>query len=175
MRQGVFAADRQLHGAHAPQCGVVVNDAGCIGLRRRQRRTPSSCSVGACGCRCRCRCRCECECECECDCWCVGVGVDGQARGRQAGCRRVRSGRATHAAVHHSDPCADVASTDFEALFSGARTRLRNDLDPELDAAIFQQRLWGMFTVSCPHTLTLPQRGRVRYSCFLECDRRRRL
>ena len=96
----------------------------------------------------------------------MGVGVDGLARGRQAGCRRVRSGRAIHAAVHHRDPCADVACTDFEALFSSARTRPRDDLDPEFDAAIFLQRLWGMFTVSYPHTLTLPQRDRVHWHLF---------
>ena len=95
-------------------------------------------------------------------------GVGGQDRGRQAGCQLVRRGRATHAAVHQRDPCANVASTDFEALFSCARTVLRDDLDLEFDDALFQPRLRGMFTVNDPHTLTLPQRDRVRWQLFLK-------
>jgi len=63
---------------------------------------------------------------------------------------------------------ADVDSTDFALLFPGARTLLRDDLEPELDSARFQQRLWGMFTVSYPHTLTLPQRDRIRWHLFPE-------
>ena len=63
---------------------------------------------------------------------------------------------------------ADVAGSDFEALFPSARTLLRDDLEPEFDAALFQQRLWGMFTVSYPHTLTLPQRDRIRWHLFPE-------
>ena len=63
---------------------------------------------------------------------------------------------------------ADVAGSDFEALFPSARTLLRDDLEPELEVALFQQRLWGMFTVSYPHTLTLPQRDRIRWHLFPE-------
>jgi len=63
---------------------------------------------------------------------------------------------------------ADVDSTDFVALFPQARTLLRDDLEPELDAAQFQLRLWGMFTVSYPHTLSLPQRDRIRWHLFPE-------
>ena len=63
---------------------------------------------------------------------------------------------------------ADVAGSDFEALFPSARTLLRDELEPEFDAALFQQRLWGMFTVSYPHTLTLPQRDRIRWHLFPE-------
>lgn len=64
--------------------------------------------------------------------------------------------------------CADVAGTDFAALFPTTRTLLRDDLEPEVNAALFQQRLWGMFTVSYPHTLTLPQRDRIRWHLFPE-------
>ena len=63
---------------------------------------------------------------------------------------------------------ADVAGSDFCALFPLARTLLRDELEPEFDAAAFQRRLWGMFTVSYPHTLTLPQRDRIRWHLFPE-------
>jgi len=62
----------------------------------------------------------------------------------------------------------ELAETDFDELFAPARTLLRDDLDEELDAAAFQRRLWGMFTVGYPHTLTLPQRDRVRWHLFPE-------
>lgn len=63
---------------------------------------------------------------------------------------------------------ADVAETDFDALFAPSKTLLRDDLDETLPAAAFQQRLWGLFTVNYPHTLTLPQRDRVRWHLFPE-------
>ncbi len=63
---------------------------------------------------------------------------------------------------------ADVAGSDFPELFPSARTLLRDDLDDGVDAATFQHRLWGMFTVHYPHTLTLPQRDRVRWHLFPE-------
>jgi hypothetical protein len=53
-------------------------------------------------------------------------------------------------------------------LFPPQRTLLRDDLDEALPAADFQRRLWGMFTVSYPHTLTLPQRDRIRWHLFPE-------
>ncbi len=62
----------------------------------------------------------------------------------------------------------DVAGTDFEALFPPARTLLRDDLNDSVSAEFFQHRLWGMFTVSYPHTLTLPQRDRIRWHLFPE-------
>lgn len=62
----------------------------------------------------------------------------------------------------------DVAGTDFDALFAPAKTLLRNDLDETVAVAAFQQRLWGLFTVNYPHTLTLPQRDRVRWHLFPE-------
>ncbi|MEO5732094.1 MAG: 3'-5' exonuclease [Rubrivivax sp.] len=63
---------------------------------------------------------------------------------------------------------ADVAGSDFDSLFPISRTLLRDDLDDGVDAAAFQQRLWGMFSVSYPHTLTLPQRDRIRWHLFPE-------
>jgi hypothetical protein len=62
----------------------------------------------------------------------------------------------------------EVAGTDFEALFPPARVLLRDDLDPELDPMRFRERLSGMFTISYPHTLSLPQRDRIRWHLFPE-------
>jgi hypothetical protein len=62
----------------------------------------------------------------------------------------------------------DVAATDFDELFPPTRTLLRDDLDDQLPAAEFQKRLWGMFTLHYPHTLSLPQRDRVRWHLFPE-------
>ncbi len=55
---------------------------------------------------------------------------------------------------------------DFDELFPPARTLLRDELEDHVPAADFQTRLWGMFTVSYPHTLTLPQRDRIRWHLF---------
>ena len=63
---------------------------------------------------------------------------------------------------------ADVAGSDFNELFPTSRTLLRDDLDDGIDAMAFQRRLWGLFTVSYPHTLTLPQRDRIRWHLFPE-------
>jgi hypothetical protein len=57
---------------------------------------------------------------------------------------------------------------DFDTLFPPERTLLRDDLDETLEPMIFQRRLWGLFTVSYPHTLTLPQRDRIRWHLFPE-------
>jgi hypothetical protein len=62
----------------------------------------------------------------------------------------------------------DVADTDFGQIFPAHQAMLRDDLADELDAMRFQQRLWGMFTVFYPHTLSLPQRDRVRWHLFPE-------
>jgi superfamily II DNA or RNA helicase len=62
----------------------------------------------------------------------------------------------------------DVAASDFDELFPPARTLLRDDLEETVAAAAFQHRLWGMFSVSYPHTLTLPQRDRIRWHLFPE-------
>ena len=63
---------------------------------------------------------------------------------------------------------ADVDGSDFDALFpprahAAARRPRRGGA-----AEDFQHRLWGLFTVSYPHTLTLPQRDRVRWHLFPE-------
>ena len=65
-------------------------------------------------------------------------------------------------------PGGHQAEADFDELFAPARTLLRDDLDDSLATAAFQHRLWGMFTVSYPHTLSLPQRDRVRWHLFPE-------
>ena len=63
--------------------------------------------------------------------------------------------------VHTTD-----AASDFDELFPPSRTLLRDELEDSVAAADFQSRLWGMFTVSYPHTLTLPQRDRIRWHLF---------
>jgi hypothetical protein len=63
---------------------------------------------------------------------------------------------------------ADVQGSDFDDLFPASRTLLRDDLEEGVAPADFQHRLWGMFTVHYPHTLTLPQRDRIRWHLFPE-------
>ena len=63
---------------------------------------------------------------------------------------------------------ADVAGSDFDELFPPMRTLLRDDLEADVEPMAFQHRLWGLFTVSYPHTLTLPQRDRIRWHLFPE-------
>jgi hypothetical protein len=63
---------------------------------------------------------------------------------------------------------ADVAGSDFDELFAPSRTLLRDDLEPTVQAEAFQHSLWGMFTVSYPFTLSLPQRDRIRWHLFPE-------
>lgn len=62
----------------------------------------------------------------------------------------------------------DVAGSDFGDVFPEHQTLLRDDLAEDLPPADFQQRLWGMFTVHYPCTLTLPQRDRIRWHLFPE-------
>lgn len=63
---------------------------------------------------------------------------------------------------------AELAGTDFHEVFPAARTLLADDLAGGVDAGAFQRRLWGLFTVHYPHTLTLPQRDRIRWHLFPE-------
>lgn len=63
---------------------------------------------------------------------------------------------------------ADVAGTDFAEVFPAHQVLLRDDLEEAIDGGAFQKRLWGLFTVSYPHTLTLPQRDRIRWHLFPE-------
>ena len=62
----------------------------------------------------------------------------------------------------------EVTGTDFDEVFPRQRTLLRDDLQDHVPADAFQHRLWGMFTVGYPHTLTLPQRDRIRWHLFPE-------
>jgi rhodanese-related sulfurtransferase len=62
----------------------------------------------------------------------------------------------------------DVAGGDFHGLFPEHQVLMRDDLDESVDDATFQNKLWGMFTVHYPHTLTLPQRDRIRWHLFPE-------
>jgi hypothetical protein len=73
-----------------------------------------------------------------------------------------------HGAVFSNIRAAEVAGTDFGAVFADHRTLLRDDLDDTVDAESFQHRLWGLFTVHYPHTLSLPQRDRIRWHLFPE-------
>jgi hypothetical protein len=63
---------------------------------------------------------------------------------------------------------AEVAGSDFAEVFPAHQVLMRDDLEETVDAAAFQRRLWGLFTVSYPHTLTLPQRDRIRWHLFPE-------
>ncbi len=63
---------------------------------------------------------------------------------------------------------ADVTATDFREIFPTLQVMFRDDLAEMIDGGDFQNRLWGMFTVSYPCTLTLPQRDRIRWHLFPE-------
>jgi superfamily I DNA/RNA helicase len=62
----------------------------------------------------------------------------------------------------------EVAGTNFAEVFPEHQMLLRDDLAETVDPGDFHSRLWGMFTVSYPHTLTLPQRDRIRWHLFPE-------
>lgn len=62
----------------------------------------------------------------------------------------------------------DTAGTDFAEVFPGHQVLMRDDLADDVPVDAFQHRLWGMFTVHYPHTLTLPQRDRIRWHLFPE-------
>ena len=63
---------------------------------------------------------------------------------------------------------ADAENPHWDEVFPPERTLTREDLADDLDPATFQQRLWGLFTVTFRHTLTLPQRDRMRWHLFPE-------
>lgn len=62
----------------------------------------------------------------------------------------------------------DVDAAQFHELFPRHQCLLRDDLEEAVEAGTFGERLWGMFTVSYPHTLSLPQRDRIRWHLFPE-------
>lgn len=61
-----------------------------------------------------------------------------------------------------------VEDSDMEQVFPSYKTLLRDDLDDAVDAYAFEKRLWGMFTLTFPYALSLPQRDRVRWHLFPE-------
>ncbi|MBI5716219.1 MAG: NERD domain-containing protein [Burkholderiales bacterium] len=63
---------------------------------------------------------------------------------------------------------AEVAGSDFGEVFPAHQVLMRDDLEETVDTGAFQRRLWGLFTISYPHTLTLPQRDRIRWHLFPE-------
>jgi hypothetical protein len=63
---------------------------------------------------------------------------------------------------------SEVAGSDFGEVFPPHQVLMRDDLADALDPGQFQNRLWGLFTVAYPHTLTLPQRDRIRWHLFPE-------
>lgn len=66
---------------------------------------------------------------------------------------------------------SDVAESDwrdFHQVFPSHQALLRDDLEEDVGPADFFNRLWGMFTVHYPHTLSLPQRDRIRWHLFPE-------
>jgi Nuclease-related domain/UvrD-like helicase C-terminal domain/AAA domain len=73
-----------------------------------------------------------------------------------------------HGAVFSNIRAGEVQGTDFGAVFADHRTLLRDDLDETVAPEAFQRRLWGLFTVHYPYTLSLPQRDRVRWHLFPE-------
>jgi hypothetical protein len=63
---------------------------------------------------------------------------------------------------------ADWAGTDFNQVFTQRQLLMRDDLEDSVSPGDFFDRLWGLFTVHYPHTLTLPQRDRIRWHLFPE-------
>ena len=63
---------------------------------------------------------------------------------------------------------AQITDPRWDTLFPPHLTLTKEDLADDLDPAAFQERLWGMFSVHFPHTLTLPQRDRIRWHLFPE-------
>lgn len=61
-----------------------------------------------------------------------------------------------------------ILDAQWDEVFPPERTLTREDLADDLDPDAFQQRLWGLFTVAFRHTLTLPQRDRMRWHLFPE-------
>ncbi len=73
-----------------------------------------------------------------------------------------------HGVVFSGIRVQEVIGTDFPKLFAPHRSLMRDDLEDSVAPADFQQRLWSMFTVHYPCTLSLPQRDRVRWHLFPE-------
>jgi hypothetical protein len=63
---------------------------------------------------------------------------------------------------------AEWAGSDFNQIFPARQVLLRDDLEETVSIDAFFDRLWGLFTVHYPHTLSLPQRDRIRWHLFPE-------
>ena len=61
-----------------------------------------------------------------------------------------------------------ITDPNWDTLFAPHLTLTREDLLPDLPPAVFQERLWGMFSVQFRHTMSLPQRDRIRWHLFPE-------
>ncbi|MDQ5896945.1 MAG: hypothetical protein QG612_1031, partial [Pseudomonadota bacterium] len=61
-----------------------------------------------------------------------------------------------------------ITDAAWDEIFPPERTLTREDLADTLDPGAFQERLWGMLTIDFRHTLTLPQRDRIRWHLFPE-------
>lgn len=63
---------------------------------------------------------------------------------------------------------AKIAGSDFAEVFPAYKTLLRDDLAEAVEPYEFEKRLWGMFVMTFPFALSLPQRDRVRWHLFPE-------
>lgn len=61
-----------------------------------------------------------------------------------------------------------VEGSDFFEVFAEHSTLLKGDLLETVAPYDFEKRLWGMYTLTFPHALSLPQRDRVRWHLFPE-------
>lgn len=61
-----------------------------------------------------------------------------------------------------------VETGDFAEVFPAHKTLLRDDLVEDVEPYDFEKRLWGMFVMTFPFALSLPQRDRVRWHLFPE-------
>ena len=60
----------------------------------------------------------------------------------------------------------EVEGLEFHRLFPTHRVLMRDDLGASVEPSMFLSNLWGMFSMTEPHRLTLPERDRVRWHLF---------
>ena len=58
--------------------------------------------------------------------------------------------------------------TDLHLAISPSQVICKDELSPDQDAEVFQQRLWNMFTVNFNRVMSLPEIDRVRWHLFPE-------
>lgn len=61
-----------------------------------------------------------------------------------------------------------ISEEQRERLLPDHLILYRDDIAETVDAETFQQHLWGMFNITFPHTLTLPQIDAIRWHLFPE-------